>query len=112
MFQRAPVANPMTVDPLTPVRVRVKRTALRFSLTCAVFALGCGADKAVDVAGTPAFMKILAGSSQTGAAGLELKDAVTVLVTDERNKPVAGQLASFRVVSGGGSFFAGSGPDR
>jgi hypothetical protein len=51
---------------------------------------------------------VVAGDAQSGTVGAELPDPLVVKVVDEDGKPVRGQVVNFRVVSGGGSVFAGS----
>ena len=55
----------------------------------------------------PASLRIVSGDAQTGAAGEELAQPVVVKVEDASGQPVVGQIVNFRVVSGGGSPFAG-----
>lgn len=54
-------------------------------------------------------LDVVAGNGQEGRVGTELADALVVRVLDERGKPVEGQIVNFRVISGGGSVFAGTG---
>jgi adhesin/invasin len=57
----------------------------------------------------PAALNIVSGDEQEGTVGEELPDPLVVRVEDENGLPVLGQLVNFRVTSGGGSVFAGSG---
>jgi hypothetical protein len=59
-------------------------------------------------AGPPARLDVVSGDLQTGSAGVELAQPLVVKVLDANGTPVQGQLVNFRVVSGGGSVFAGS----
>lgn len=53
-------------------------------------------------------LAIVSGDGQTGLANTELPDALVVEVLNDKGHPVRDQLVNFRVVSGGGSVFAGS----
>lgn len=57
----------------------------------------------------PASLDIVAGDEQNGVVGTELTNPLVVRVEDANGLPIAGQLVNFRVTSGGGSVFAGSG---
>lgn len=67
----------------------------------------CGGDDPV-VPGVPVAMQIVHGEGQHGTVGQELPEALVVLVTDDNDVPVPGQLVNFRVTAGGGSVFAGA----
>ncbi len=56
----------------------------------------------------PARMQITGGEDQTAAAGTALPQPLTVRVLDAAGVPIGGQVVNFRVVSGGGSVFAGA----
>lgn len=56
----------------------------------------------------PLSMSIVSGDGQQGAPGAELPDPLVVHIEDARGRSVAGQIVNFRVVSGGGSVFAGA----
>jgi hypothetical protein len=56
----------------------------------------------------PLSMSVVSGDGQHGAPGTELTDPLVVRVEDARGRPVVGQIVNFRVVSGGGSVFAGA----
>lgn len=56
----------------------------------------------------PARLVIVSGNAQTGHAGQELSQPLVVRVVDDNGDPVADQVVNFRVVSGGGSTFAGA----
>lgn len=58
--------------------------------------------------GYPAVMQILSGDKQSGVVGTQLAAPLVVRVLDSTQSPVQGQLINFRVVSGGGSVFAGA----
>lgn len=53
-------------------------------------------------------LDIVSGNEQEAVVGAELPNALVVKVTDDRGRPVRGQIVNFRVVSGGGSVFAGT----
>jgi hypothetical protein len=59
-------------------------------------------------AGAPARLDIVSGDAQQAVAGQELAQPLVVKVLDAKGKPVKGQIVNFRVVSGGGSVFAGA----
>lgn len=59
-------------------------------------------------AGPPAALLIEAGQDQSAIVGAELSTALTVRVVDAEGRVVRGQIVNFRVVSGGGSVFAGA----
>lgn len=59
--------------------------------------------------GIPAAMLIVSGDSQADTVGEQLPSPLVVQVLDSSGHVVAGQLVNYRVTSGGGSMFAGSG---
>ena len=75
--------------------------------TLAGFFAACGQTSSAGK-NVPSRMDLQSGNSQTGSVGTELANPVVVKVTDEGGAAVEGQLVNFRVVSGGGSAFAGS----
>jgi hypothetical protein len=58
-------------------------------------------------AGVPSALIVVAGDQQVGTVGEELNAPLVVRVEDEDGKPVKQQVVNFRVLSGGGSVFAG-----
>jgi hypothetical protein len=56
----------------------------------------------------PLTMSVVSGDGQQGVPGGELPDPLVARVEDARGRPVPGQIVNFRVVSGGGSVFAGA----
>src|SRR5688572_15771753 len=52
---------------------------------------------------------IIDGDEQQAVVGTELPEPLRVRAVDAENRPIAGQIVNFRVVSGGGSVFAGAG---
>ena len=53
-------------------------------------------------------VQVVSGSGQNGTVGTELPDPLIVKIVTASGRAVANQLVNFRVVSGGGSVFAGS----
>lgn len=58
--------------------------------------------------GDPAQMDVVSGGNQQGVVGEELPQPLVVRVVDAQGNPVPGQIVNFRVVSGGGTVFAGA----
>jgi len=54
------------------------------------------------------YFTVVSGDQQHWIAGYELPDPIVVMATDQKGKPVKDQLVNFRVISGGGSVFAGA----
>src|SRR6266513_4938886 len=52
-------------------------------------------------------LSVIGGDNQSGPPGAELPAPLVARVEDSRGHTVAGQVVNFRVVSGGGSVFAG-----
>ncbi|HEU0013223.1 MAG TPA: Ig-like domain-containing protein [Longimicrobium sp.] len=78
-------------------------------LVCVALAAALAAaceDPSGSRAGPPASLDVVSGNGQTGPAGAELPVPLGVRVTDERGRPVKGQLVNFRVTAGGGTVFA------
>ncbi|HEX6039301.1 Ig-like domain-containing protein, partial [Longimicrobium sp.] len=83
---------------------------LRLSLAAFALALAAGAcdtPSGSDV-GPAARLDVLSGDTQQDTVGQQLPQPLVIRVTDERGHPVRDQLVDFRVVSGGGSVFAGT----
>jgi hypothetical protein len=75
----------------------------------AVTAAACSGDIASPRASVgPARMVIVSGDLQAAPPGQELAQPLVVRVLDENGDPVADQIVNFRVISGGGSMFAGA----
>jgi N-acetylneuraminic acid mutarotase len=53
-------------------------------------------------------LSVVSGDQQSGSAGQELPNPLVVQVTKPNGGPVNNQVLNFRVVSGGGSVFAGT----
>ncbi|MBB4635279.1 hypothetical protein [Longimicrobium terrae] len=67
---------------------------------------GCDSPSGVR-AGSPARVDVVSGDLQQDTVGQMLQQALVVRVVDDKGRPVEGQTVNFRVVSGGGSVFAG-----
>jgi hypothetical protein len=61
-----------------------------------------------DPVGPPAAVLIVSGNEQPALVGQELPAPLVVKVVDANNRPVQGHAVNFKVVSGGGSVFAGT----
>jgi len=61
-----------------------------------------------DVDPGPISMSVVSGDGQRGRPGEQLPDPLVARVENSRGRPVVGQIVNFRVVSGGGSVFAGA----
>jgi|GEM_PF-3393223 len=78
-------------------------------LCAAVLAVACDSPtQSDDGPGVAAHLDLVSGDLQTAEVGTELPQPLVVKVTSEKGKPVAGQIVNFRVVTGGGSVFAGT----
>ena len=64
----------------------------------------------VSPTGIPALLEIVTGQAQHGTVGKELFAPLRVRVLDAESRPVSGQIVNFKVVSGGGSVYAGQPP--
>jgi len=76
--------------------------------TLALLLAACDSATDSGKAGPPARLDIVSGDAQQAVAGQELPQPLVVKVLDAKGKPVKGQIVNFRVVSGGGSVFAGA----
>ena len=81
--------------------------AVALAMTGALL-VACSDSSGTDDGGPPASMEVVGGNGQQGVVGEELADPLVVKVTDDRGRPVRGQLVNWRVTAGGGSVFAGS----
>ena len=72
------------------------------------FAAACGTESPTDATLPPISLLIVSGDGQQEIVGRELPNPLVVQVLDEKSRPVKGQLVNFRVVTGGGSVYAGS----
>lgn len=66
----------------------------------------CSEPTATAISG-PLSLSVVSGDGQSGLPGSVLPDPLVVVVKDERGRRVRNQIVNFRVVSGGGSTFAG-----
>lgn len=73
----------------------------------ALLALGCG-DSSSGLDFRLATVDIVDGDDQSGIVGRELPEALRVVALNGDGSPLPGQVLNFRVVSGGGSVFAGA----
>lgn len=93
-----------------PIILTVKRP-LEYTLTAiALLIVGGCSEQSSPVPTeptTPEAIRITVGADQVGTVGQPLPEQLTILVTDQRNKPVPGVDVSFTVTAGGGSV----GPD-
>lgn len=75
----------------------------------AALAIGACAGKApADLTPPTLSLGVVSGRRQQAPAGQELPQPLVVQVLDSKLRPVKGQLVSFRVLTGGGSVYAGS----
>ena len=75
----------------------------------ATLAIGACAGKApADLTPPTLSLGVVSGRRQQAPAGQELPQPLVVQVLDSKLRPVKGQLVSFRVLTGGGSVYAGS----
>jgi hypothetical protein len=95
------------------LRPRTLKGATVFSLLALALA-GCGTDP-VAIGPTPeaaaprsVAVRIVAGDVQVGEGGRELAEPLRVQVVDQGNRPIPNYVVNFRVVSGGGSVYAGA----
>ncbi len=61
-----------------------------------------------DVDPGPISMSVVSGDGQQGHPDEELADPLVARIESAQGRPVVGQIVNFRVVSGGGSVFAGA----
>ena len=81
--------------------------ALAWALTAVLAACG-DSPSASRGPGAPARVEVISGDTQEAIVGTELPNPLVVRVSDEDGRPVPGLVVNFRVVSGGGSVFAGA----
>ena len=86
------------------------RRSSKLAVLAAVFLLAaCSAEGPTEITHTgPVLFNVVSGNTQQGDPGVELSKPLVVVATDDKGKPVRGQLVNFVVVSGGGTVFAGS----
>jgi hypothetical protein len=83
-----------------------RRSALLSSALGALLLAACS--ESPSAPGAPASLAIVSGNGQQAVVGTELPEALIARIVDANGRPVPGQIVNFRVVSGGGSVFAGS----
>jgi hypothetical protein len=86
------------------------RYAYSFTLAAACIAVfsSCDDPSGSDGPRVVARINIVGGQDLSGVVGKELSPALEVQVLDAEGRPISGQIVNFRVVSGGGSVFAGA----
>jgi hypothetical protein len=86
------------------MRIRLAAAVVPLLLSACVTRI----DAPVAVAsGLPLALLVVSGNSQSAVAGSELAQPLVVRVEDSKGKRVVGQIIAWRVVTGGGSAFAG-----
>ncbi|HEX8830817.1 MAG TPA: Ig-like domain-containing protein, partial [Longimicrobium sp.] len=88
----------------------LRRTAalLVAALTLASCDNPAGPDPDPSGSAVPAKLDVVAGGDQRDTVGQELPQPLVVRVLDARGRPVRDAIVNFRVISGGGSVFAGA----
>lgn len=91
--------------------VRTFREIARLALCCATVlaAWGCDSPSGRTEPGPPARLDVISGDLQNAPVGTELPQPLVARVVDANGTPVPNQVVNFRVISGGGTVFAGSG---
>ena len=103
---------PALVIPPTCPRLSRRSVKLRRVVVAALLSLvaACSGDKptqpALPLGGI--HLTIVSGNAQVGAPSTELPAALVAMVTDDKGRPVKDRVVNFRVVSGGGSVYAGA----
>lgn len=72
---------------------------------------GCGGggnSSTVSSTQTVASIALVGGNNQSATAGTELPEPLEALILDQAGLPIAGQVVNFKVVTGGGTVFAGA----
>jgi hypothetical protein len=82
----------------------------RVMLATALVCFAACTDSLVDTGPVvgPLSLNVVSGDGQSALANTELPDPLVVQVVDDKGKRVRDQVVNFRVVSGGGSVFAGT----
>ncbi|HEU0052102.1 MAG TPA: Ig-like domain-containing protein, partial [Longimicrobium sp.] len=87
----------------------MNRTSIRLLAAATLVAALAACDSSTgSEVGAPARLDVVSGDLQSGTAGTELSSPLVVKVVDDKGHAVKGQVVNFRVVSGGGSVFAGA----
>jgi hypothetical protein len=87
--------------------MQLRKTLVPAVLALLALAAGCDSPTSSG-AGTPAALDIVSGDLQTQTVGRALAQELVVEVTDDKGRPVRGQIVNFRVTAGGGTVFAGA----
>ncbi|HET7462952.1 MAG TPA: Ig-like domain-containing protein [Longimicrobium sp.] len=82
--------------------------AIRAALVIGLGALAGCADSTGPRTGPAAKLDVVAGNTQSAAAGAELPQPLVVKVSDAKGRAVKGQVVNFVVTAGGGQVFAGT----
>ena len=91
------------------MHLNLSRAARRAAAGLAALAALAACESSIDPRPqVAARLDIVAGNEQEAVVGRELPNALVVKVADDRGRPVRNQIVNFRVVSGGGSVFAGT----
>lgn len=88
-----------------PLRAAARRLAVSCAALVTLAACDSSSAPRPQVA---ARLEVVAGNDQEAQAGATLASPLVVRVSDQKGKAVEGQIVNFRVVSGGGSVFAGT----
>src|SRR3989338_7763356 len=91
-----------------PAEAWLSRRVFRLLPVFATLAAGACDKPTAPTGGAPALLQIVSGDDQSNVVGQELPNPLVAKVVDSSSAPVKGQLVNFRVVSGGGSVFAGA----
>lgn len=78
------------------------------TLLAALGMLACAGGASTDSAAPRFSLHIVSGNRQRAPVGQELPNSLVVRVFDSNHHPAKGQLITFRVLTGGGSLYAGS----
>jgi hypothetical protein len=85
----------------------LKHGRVILAATLVLFAAAC-TDSLVTPTTGPLSLNVVSGDGQSALANTELPDPLVVQVLDAKGHPVREQIVNFRVVSGGGSVYAGT----
>ncbi|HYT82284.1 MAG TPA: Ig-like domain-containing protein, partial [Gemmatimonadales bacterium] len=91
-----------------PAKPSLLLTSAILLVGTSLLAFACIQEATTPTSGPPASVRIVSGDLQSGTVAAELPSPLVVKVVDSAGRPQAGQLVNFRVMSGGGSVFAGA----
>ena len=91
-----------------PAKPSLLLTSAILLVGTSLLAFACIQEATTPTSGPPASVQIVSGDVQSGTVAAELPSPLVVKVVDSAGRPQAGQLVNFRVMSGGGSVFAGA----